>query len=89
MVFSFEALRDSCDRCEGRHSSTFHFPRKIAANALARGETVIEAARASHMPEATVAYWAQADVEFRAQVERARLRQLRKVAKKTQRGSAA
>jgi hypothetical protein len=87
VIFSLEALRDHCDRCGGRHVTTLHYPRKVAANAIGRGETVEAAAAASGMPESLIGYWSDADAEFRASVEHAHLRYGRRKGRKL-RGSA-
>lgn len=67
-----DAMTNRCDRCRGSHLSTLHGPREAAAASIARGETTAQAAAASGMSKALVDYWAQADAEFRAQVELAR-----------------
>lgn len=81
------ALADHCDRCDGRHTTTLHYPRKIAANHLALGESVEQAADASGMPTTTVGYWAAADAEFRAQVEQRRHSQVQKSTRKLRRAT--
>jgi hypothetical protein len=77
-VFDF---RSFCDRCDGRHPASLHKSRKAAASALGRGFSVADAARVSHMPEATVRYWVTSDAEFQVQVLRAMRRAVKRVAR--------
>jgi hypothetical protein len=80
-MLDYRAMNEFCDRCDGRHTTQLHFPRKIAASALGRNYALEDAAGVARMPVATVQYWLDNDQEFQRLVSRARIRAIKRVAR--------